>query len=102
MKMNPGSTVFILFSLTLLTLRCSDSVSKTITVRPQEGSRYGVDAQRCTGCGSCYELCPEQAVIETMVNGHWVYIIDPDHCVGCGKCINACTYGAITRLTRRQ
>lgn len=81
----------------VLLLHCADSVNKTISSHPENGAQYGIAARSCKSCGICFELCPERAIIETRVDGRWIYIIDPDRCVGCGICSNACRYGAISR-----
>ena len=89
-------TAAVLLCCGTLLQHCADSVEKTVTSRSESGVRYSVDALRCKSCGACFEVCPERAVIETSVDGQWIYIIDPDRCVGCGICGNACIYGAIS------
>jgi ferredoxin len=51
-----------------------------------------VDVKKCTGCESCIEECPSEAI--KMVNGKAV--IDPDNCIDCGVCIDACPVEAIS------
>ena len=51
-----------------------------------------VDAQKCTGCESCLESCPSEAI--KMNNGKAV--IDPDTCVDCGVCVGECPVEAIS------
>jgi len=50
-----------------------------------------VDVKKCTGCGTCVDICPAQAIkIEkekAVIN---------DDCVECGACINECPQGAIS------
>jgi NAD-dependent dihydropyrimidine dehydrogenase PreA subunit len=50
-----------------------------------------VIADRCTGCGSCVEVCPHGAieVIEGLAR------IDESRCTDCGACVEACQQGAI-------
>ena len=50
-----------------------------------------IDNTRCTGCGSCADLCPQQAI--TMNDG--LPIINDDLCYQCGTCIEVCPAGAI-------
>jgi len=56
--------------------------------------RYAV-TRGCTFCGTCEEMCPENAIcIEE--NGA---VIDQDKCVGCGVCYDNCAFEAIERIT---
>jgi anaerobic sulfite reductase subunit C len=61
-------------------------IGLTGTVKP------GVDTGRCTACGSCEEVCPDQAI---RVNAA-PRSIDRDACLGCTKCRDACPEGCIT------
>jgi ferredoxin len=45
-----------------------------------------VDAELCTGCGTCEALCPE--VFEVRDDGI-AYVIDPDACDEAGCCEEA-------------
>lgn len=50
-----------------------------------------VDAERCTCCGQCVDVCPQQAIrLEDSVT------IDAALCTACGGCAFACPIGAIT------
>jgi len=49
-----------------------------------------VDAERCTLCGTCAEICP----VKAMVLGDAVQV-DADLCLGCGQCAYQCPEGAI-------
>lgn len=51
-----------------------------------------VDKSKCTGCESCVEECPSNAI--SMVDGKAA--IDPDSCIDCGACIDACPVEAIS------
>ena len=50
-----------------------------------------VDKEKCTGCESCVEECPSEAI--SMVDGKAV--VDVDACVDCGVCVDACAVEAI-------
>ena len=51
-----------------------------------------VDAEKCTGCESCVEACPSEAI--SMVDGKAV--VDADKCVDCGICVDECPVEAIS------
>jgi len=49
-----------------------------------------IDKDKCTGCGSCIEVCPVQAI--KIKNKKAVVGQD---CVECGACLNQCPEEAI-------
>ncbi|HUT30835.1 MAG TPA: 4Fe-4S binding protein [Sedimentisphaerales bacterium] len=51
-----------------------------------------VDKDKCTGCESCVDECPSEAI--NMVDGKAQ--VDADTCVDCGVCVDACPAEAIT------
>jgi len=51
-----------------------------------------VDTAKCTGCESCVEDCPSEAI--SMVDDKAV--IDNDACIDCGVCVDACPVEAIS------
>jgi ferredoxin len=51
-----------------------------------------VDKEKCTGCESCVEECPSEAI--SMVDGKAE--VDPDACIDCGVCVDACPVEAIS------
>jgi ferredoxin len=51
-----------------------------------------VDSAKCTGCESCVEECPSNAI--SMAEGKAV--VDADSCIDCGACIDACPVEAIS------
>ena len=51
-----------------------------------------VDKEKCTGCESCVEECPSEAI--TMVDDKAA--VDVDACVDCGACVDACSVEAIS------
>ncbi len=55
-----------------------------------------IDAEKCTGCGTCAEYCP-QKIIEIIPVGlkKRARITDPDLCVVCQYCQKICPYDAI-------
>ena len=57
-----------------------------------------IDAEKCTACGTCMELCQMDALIP--VNNHTEVL--GSHCIGCGVCLNACVTDAISLLKTRK
>jgi NADH:ubiquinone oxidoreductase subunit F (NADH-binding)/(2Fe-2S) ferredoxin/NAD-dependent dihydropyrimidine dehydrogenase PreA subunit len=53
---------------------------------------YFVLEDKCTGCGACLKLCPQQAIQGEPKNPH---TIDPSKCIRCGVCRDACPFEAI-------
>jgi len=51
-----------------------------------------VDNEKCTGCETCVEECPSEAI--SMVEEK--ACIDADSCVDCGVCVDACPAEAIS------
>jgi len=51
-----------------------------------------VDPEKCTGCESCVEACPVEAI--SMKDDKAV--VDPDTCSECGVCVDTCPVEAIS------
>ena len=51
-----------------------------------------IDNEKCTGCESCVEECPSEAI--SMVDEKAK--VDADACVDCGACVDACPSEAIS------
>jgi ferredoxin len=50
-----------------------------------------VDADACTGCGNCIDMCQMNAI--TVDGG--IALINPDRCIGCGVCVYHCDQDAL-------
>jgi NAD-dependent dihydropyrimidine dehydrogenase PreA subunit len=53
-----------------------------------------VDAERCRGVFSCFEVCPE-ACFTKQDNPRFIYHSSPDRCIRCGACIVQCSQDAL-------
>ncbi|MBW1990241.1 MAG: glycyl-radical enzyme activating protein [Deltaproteobacteria bacterium] len=52
--------------------------------------------ERCAGCGACFSVCPEGAVLEEAERR-----VDFSRCTGCGACAAACVHGALVLAGRK-
>ena len=56
-----------------------------------------VDAETCTGCGKCAEVCQFHAIV--VIGGQT--LVFPEMCHGCGSCTLICPEEAITEIPNR-
>jgi thioredoxin reductase/ferredoxin len=55
-----------------------------------------INVNRCKGCGSCVQACPErEKKVLGLVHGK-AELINPTYCIGHGACKRACPFDAIT------
>ncbi len=52
-----------------------------------------VDIEKCSGCGTCVDICPVE--VYELHDKISVSVNDED-CIGCESCVEACRQGAIT------
>ena len=52
-----------------------------------------VDADLCTACGACVDVCPVEAI--KMNDDETLAVVDKETCTGCGDCVEECPTGAI-------
>jgi ferredoxin len=52
-----------------------------------------VNVEECTGCGTCVDECPQEAI---SLNDDNIAVIDADECTDCGMCVDACPTEAIS------
>jgi len=58
--------------------------------------RATIDAEMCTSCGKCLEVCRFKAIVAAGESGDETYHVDSLDCEGCGVCTWSCPVGAIT------
>jgi len=51
-----------------------------------------IDKEKCTGCETCVEECPSEAI--SMDDGKAK--VNPEVCIDCGVCVDACPEQAIS------
>lgn len=55
-----------------------------------------IDEEKCTGCGECFECCPN-GVFELSTNDGKMKVVNPYNCVVlCDKCAQFCVSEAIS------
>ncbi len=54
---------------------------------------YTIIPDKCTGCGICFKLCPEEAITGKTKEPHF---INSEKCIKCGICFDSCRFDAIS------
>ena len=51
-----------------------------------------VDEEKCSGCGTCEEVCPSDAikVVDNKAK------VDAEECIDCGTCVDECPEEALS------
>ena len=52
-----------------------------------------VEAENCTGCKSCEEICPTSAIA---VDETAIAKVKEEECIDCNACVDACTSQSIS------
>jgi uncharacterized Fe-S center protein len=74
-------------SIKNLAMGCATAYGKM----DQHSARPKVITAKCTGCGSCLDICPVDAPV---IEGGKSFIVT-EKCIGCGECITVCPAEAI-------
>ena len=59
-----------------------------------------VDSDECTGCFSCRQICPMEAIDTD--EGEIVAMVNLDRCIGCGLCVTVCEFDAMSLKDKEQ
>jgi NADH:ubiquinone oxidoreductase subunit F (NADH-binding)/ferredoxin len=65
--------------------RCPAGVCKALIT-------YGIDPDKCTGCGLCLKHCPSDAISGDKKQLH---VVDTEKCIKCNICYEVCRFDAI-------
>lgn len=52
-----------------------------------------INVDECTGCGTCVDECPTEAI---SMNDNDIAVVNAEECTDCGMCIDACPTEAIS------
>jgi len=59
-----------------------------------------VDHEKCTGCRTCFSVCPTMAI--TMLEDPIKAVVDETKCVACQNCTGMCNDHAIAKVPRSE
>lgn len=59
--------------------------------KEQHSVTIEVNPEKCTGCGTCFPVCPEEAILIFDKKSS----TNPGKCIGCGECMTVCPVKAI-------
>ncbi|WP_456330709.1 4Fe-4S binding protein [Archaeoglobus sp.] len=54
-----------------------------------------VDKEKCTGCKTCEQYCPDSCIEVKEVGEEKYAVVDYNYCKGCGICASVCQFEAI-------
>lgn len=66
--------------------------SEAGSVAPVPTGGYFI-TDKCIGCGTCYDVCPQKCIITTTVP----LVIQQEHCLHCGNCYTDCPFEAVEK-----
>lgn len=93
-----GLALFLPYLLSFRRTRRADAARRreavTLGMDRPLGQYPQIDINRCVGCGTCVQACPEGDVLG-IVSGRAV-VINGVRCIGHGHCADACSVEAIT------
>lgn len=57
------------------------------------GWQWKLLKEDCTGCGICFDVCPEEAIHMPRMTAYPEPV--EDRCIGCMECVQECPFEAI-------
>jgi len=58
-----------------------------------------VDKEKCTGCGTCVSVCPQEVFELRDGKSH---VVRPENCVECNSCVDNCPMEAIKLVESKK
>lgn len=74
--------------------------SRPVSLRPPWNVGHDAFAERCTGCGSCIDVCPP-GILQKDADGKAALNFAAGGCNFCGKCAKACEEGCFEIVAGR-
>lgn len=60
-----------------------------------------IDRELCTGCGTCYSICPVNCIQMVEDQNGFFYPQKGENCINCNKCVNLCPRNSISHLDKK-
>lgn len=91
-KMTDGTGEFFDLSTKPITRGEFSVGSEAGNAAPVPAGGYFI-TDKCIGCGTCYDVCPQKCIITTTVP----LVIQQEHCLHCGNCYTDCPFEAVEK-----
>lgn len=60
------------------------------------------DGATCTGCATCVDRCPMEALAMEDAGRAGAAVVDRDRCIGCGLCVSSCPTGSLDLVKKSR
>lgn len=61
-----------------------------------------INLEKCTGCRTCYDVCPDSCIKMAMINNKIKATINYNYCKGCLLCKKECPFKAIDSIEEKE